>query len=230
MQGQAFLGSEQAPPRKYIYAARDRLDDEYDMVRGIRDKHFKFFRNYQPEKPYIMDIEYRLQMDLMNELIRAHEAGELNEVQELWFAQSKPEEELYDLEADPHELNNLIDDPEYKEKADELRAELQKWMDEVGDKGFIPEEEMISQMWGGQDAAPITEAPELTVSEDKVLLDCATPGASIGYKICQEDKEPEAWQVYTGSFSLKETEILKYQAHRIGYEPSEIQEYQMSKK
>jgi hypothetical protein len=160
MQGQPFLGKKQAPPRKYIYAARDRLDDEYDMVRGIRDKRFKFFKNYQPEKPYIMDIEYRMQMDLMNELIRAREAGELNEAQELWFAQSKPEEELYDLDSDPHELNNLIDDPKYNKKADELRAELQRWMDDIGDKGFIPEEEMISQMWGGKDTPPATEPPE----------------------------------------------------------------------
>jgi arylsulfatase A-like enzyme len=230
MQGQPFLGKKQAPPRKYIYAARDRLDDEYDMVRGIRDKRFKFFKNYQPEKPYIMDIEYRMQMDLMNELIRAREAGELNEAQELWFAQSKPEEELYDLDSDPHELNNLIDDPKYNKKADELRAELQRWMDDIGDKGFIPEEEMISQMWGGKDTPPATEPPELSISEDKVSLDCKTPGASIGYKIYEKDKEPEAWQVYTESFSMKENEILKYQAHRIGYEPSEIQEYQLSKK
>ena len=230
LQGQAFLGKEQAPPRKYIYAARDRLDDEYDMVRGIRDKRFKFFRNYQPEKPYIMDIEYRLQMDLMNELIRAHEAGELNEAQELWFAQSKPEEELYDLEVDPHELNNLIDNPQYKEKADELRTELKKWMDDIEDVGFTPEIEMISEMWDGKETPPLTESPILTISETKVSIDCATPGASIGYKVIREGQEPDSWQVYTGPFELKMDDILKFQAHRIGYEPSQIQEYQIAKK
>ena len=230
LQGQAFLGKEQAPPRKYIYAARDRLDDEYDMVRGIRDKRFKFFRNYQPEKPYIMDIEYRLQMDLMNELIRAHEAGELNEAQELWFAQTKPDEELYDLEADPHELNNLIDNSEYKEKADELRTELRKWMDDIEDVGFTPEMEMILEMWEGKDTPPKTESPVLTVSETKVGIDCATPGASIGYKVIKEDQEPDSWQVYTGPIELKMDETLKFQAHRIGYEPSQIQEYKIAKK
>ena len=229
LQGQPFLGKEQTPPRKYIYAARDRLDDEYDMVRGIRDKRFKFFRNYQTEKPYIMDIEYRMQMDLMNELIRAHEAGELNEAQELWFAQSKPEEELYDLEVDPHELNNLIDNPEYKEKADELRTELKKWMDDIEDVGFTPEMEMISEMWDGKETPPLTESPILTISETKVSIDCATPGASIGYKVIKEGQEPDSWQVYTGPFELKMDEILKFQAHRIGYEPSQIQEYQIAK-
>ena len=230
LQGQAFLGNQQAPPRKYIYAARDRLDDEYDMVRGVRDKRFKFFKNYQPEKPYIMDIEYRMQMDLMNELIRAHDAGELNEVQELWFAQSKPEEELYDLETDPHELNNLINNPEYSKKADELRTELQRWMDDINDMGFMPEMEMISKMWEGKETPPVTEPPRVTISDDKIIIDCATPGASIGYKVIRKDIEPKSWQVYTGPLVLNKKELLKFQAHRIGYEPSQIQEYQISKK
>ena len=225
MQGQAFLGSQQTAPRKYIYAARDRLDDDYDMVRGIRDRHFKFFRNFQPEKPYIMDIKYRMQMDLMQELIRAHEAGELNEIQELWFAQTKPEEELYDLDADPYELNNLINDPEYQDKADELRKALADWMEDIGDMGLIPETEMISAWWDGQDSPPITDTPTATVSNGKVSITCATPGASIGYKIVKEGTEPESWEVYTDPFDLEGDVTLLFLAHRIGYEPSEIQEY-----
>jgi arylsulfatase A-like enzyme len=225
MQGQAFLGKQQSEPRKYIYAARDRLDDEYDMVRGIRDKRFKYFKNFQPEKPYIMDIEYRMQMDLMQELIRAHEAGELNDTQELWFAQSKPEEELYDLETDPYELHNLIDDPAYVEKAEELRTELQRWMDDIGDMGFIPEDDMISRMWEGRDHPPITENPEILLQEEKITIQCPTSGASIGFKIIKNGMEPESWQVYTGPFELKEDESLRYQAQRIGYEPSPILEY-----
>jgi len=227
MQGQSFLGDQQSTPRKYIYAARDRLDDEYDMVRGIRDKQFKFFKNFQPEKPYIMDIEYRMQMDLMQELIRAHEAGELNEIQELWFAQSKPDEELYDLYADPSELNNLIDDPQYKEKAEELRTALKKWMDDIGDMGFIPETEMISNMWGGDEKPPVTATPEIITNEGKISVSCATQGASIGYKIIKRGIESDSWEVYSTPFELKKKETLLYQAHRIGYEPSEIQEYNM---
>jgi arylsulfatase A-like enzyme len=227
MQGQAFLGEQQSPPRKYVYAARDRLDDEYDMVRGIRDKQFKFFKNYQPEKPYIMDIEYRMQMDLMQELIRAHDAGELNEIQELWFAQAKPEEELYDLYTDPHELNNLIDDPTYQEKAKELRTALKTWMDDIGDMGFIPETEMISWMWGGKDKAPVTEIPTIDINEGKVSITCTTQGASIGYKIVRKGNEPDSWEVYTEPFELKKKETLLYQAHRIGYEPCETQEYNL---
>jgi len=225
MQGQAFLGNQQSTPRKYIYAARDRLDDEYDMVRGIRDTRFKFFKNFQPEKPYIMDIEYRLQMDLMNELIRAHETGELNEKQELWFAQSKPEEELYDLDVDPYELNNLIDDPAYEYKAEELRTALNEWMDDIDDKGLIPETEMISAMWEGNEKPPVTAFPAISVHEGLISIDCTTPGASIGYKIIKDGIEGKSWEVYSAPFELKNNEALIYLAHRIGYEPSQVQKY-----
>jgi len=225
MQGQAFLGQQQAPPRKYIYAARDRLDDEYDMVRGVRDDRFKFFKNFQPEKPYIMDIEYRMQMDLMKELIRAHEAGELDEVQELWFAQTKPEEELYDLNADPYELNNLIDDPAYQEKAEELRVALMNWMEDIGDMGHIPETEMISAMWLGMDKPPVTDTLVASISEGKVNISCTTPGASIGYKIIRNGITPDSWEVYITPFKLEAGDTMILQAHRIGYEPSEVQEF-----
>ncbi len=227
MQGQAFLGIDQAPPRNYIFAARDRLDDEYDMIRGVRDKRFKYFKNYQTDKPYIMDIEYRMQMDLMPELLRAHKAGELNEQQELWFAQSKPEEELYDLENDPHELYNLVQNPEFDSKLNELRKELSSWQNKYGDLGFIAEQDMMQQMWSGADRPPKTKNPVIELTNDRISITCETAGASIGFKIVRNDHIPQKWDVYTEPFSITGNEKILVQAHRIGYEPSESIEFEL---
>ena len=221
LQGQAFLGPGQAPPRSYIFAARDRLDNDYDMVRGVRDKQFKYFKNYHPEKPYIMNIEYRMQMDLMKELLRAHEAGELNEVQKGWFAQSKPPEELYDLYKDPYELRNLAEDPEYIDKLIELRQELESWLDQYGDMGFIPEMDMVKTMWNGEDHPPKTVNPEIRRYDNRISISCETKGASIGYQIIRGEKIPDAWQVYKEPFSIVENERLIVLAHRIGFIPSD---------
>jgi hypothetical protein len=192
------------------------------MIRAVRDKRFKYFKNYRPEKPYIMDIKYRMQMTLMQELLRAYEAGELNEEQLLWFRQTKPEEELYDLESDPHELNNLADNPDYKEKLEELRQEHQNWQEKYGDMGFIPETEMLSKMWLGKDHAPSTEDPVLTRNEEIITIECNTGGASIGYKLVRDGKEPVSWEVYTKPIEVKPGDLVKVVAHRIGYEPSKI--------
>jgi arylsulfatase A-like enzyme len=227
LQGQAFLGPEKANPRSYIFAARDRLDDEYDMVRGVRDKQYKYFKNFQPGKPYIMDIEYRMQMDLMQELIRAHEAGELNADQELWFAQTKPDEELYDLYNDPYELNNLAGDPEYEDKLIELRNELENWQNQYGDMGFIPEEEMIKQMWNGSDNPPETMDPAIDYKGNQVCISCETEGASIGYKIIRNGEIPTAWSVYSSPFPIREHDQLVVLAHRIGYQPSDTIKFEL---
>jgi N-sulfoglucosamine sulfohydrolase len=227
LQGQPFLGSEQSSPRSYIYAARDRLDSEYDMVRGIRDKQYKYFKNYYPEKPYIMNIEYRMQMDLMKELIRAHEAGELNAVQELWFAQSKPDEELYDLYNDPYELKNLVDNPDYADKLIELRNKLTEWQEEFGDMGFIPEDVMIKQMWNGMDHPPVTKDPVIDHQQNQISISCPTRGASIGYKVIRNGDIPPAWDVYTGPFPVNEHDKVIILAHRIGFQPSDTLEFQL---
>ena len=73
MQGQAFLGEQKAGPRRYIYAARDRMDSEYDRVRAVSDGRFKYIRNYMPEKPNYQNIQYRLNNPLMIHLLDLHE-------------------------------------------------------------------------------------------------------------------------------------------------------------
>ncbi|MCP3974851.1 MAG: sulfatase, partial [bacterium] len=45
-----------------------------------------------------------------------------------------PEWELFDLEADPLEVNNVYSDPAYREVVTELKAELARLQEEVGDK------------------------------------------------------------------------------------------------
>lgn len=47
----------------------------------------------------------------------------------------RPEFELYDLEKDPYEMNNIIADPEYAHVANRMREALKKWMDEHNDIG-----------------------------------------------------------------------------------------------
>ena len=52
---------------------------------------------------------------------------------------NRPAEELYDVEQDPYELNNLADDPAYADVKEELRKELHRWMRQQGDEGNATE-------------------------------------------------------------------------------------------
>lgn len=145
MQGRAFLGPHKAAqPREYVYGCRDRMDERVDMIRSVRDKQFKYIRNYQWWKPYAQNINYMNEMPTMQEWRRLAAEGKLNEAQSLFMAPQKPREELYDCDADPHEIHNLADDPKYADVLKRLRSEHEKWSDEIRDTGFLPEASLQS--------------------------------------------------------------------------------------
>lgn len=141
-QGRAFLGPKLSQPRDYVYGARDRMDERYDIIRAVRDKRFRYIRNYEPFKPYYQYMNTPEKGATMKELRRVHAAGELPKEAALFMANSKPSEELYDLKSDPHEIHNLASDESYKEILDRMRQVHLDWVVETRDMGLIPESEI----------------------------------------------------------------------------------------
>jgi arylsulfatase A-like enzyme len=223
LQGKAFLGEYQSEnQRKYIHAAADRFDGFTDAIRAVRDIRFKYIRNYRPQQGYYLPVEYRERIPTMQELLRLRKEGKLNSAQAQWFRERKSVEELFDCDTDPHELNNLASNPAYQDKLSELHIEMDRWLAEIGDQPNLPERELINKLWNGQEEKPITLEPTITYTDGKIILKCATEGASIGYKLTmQDDKNGNTWEVYTGPISIPANSTILAQAHRIGFEPSE---------
>ncbi|MDF1813001.1 MAG: sulfatase-like hydrolase/transferase [Verrucomicrobiales bacterium] len=140
--GRAFLGGNLKPPRKYIYGSRDRMDERYDIIRAVRDKQFRYIRNFEPLKPYYQYMNTPEKGATMMEIRAAEKSGALTPAMKIFSSGRKPVEELYDLEADPHEINNLAEDSDYKEKLETMRKELADWQFEIGDIGLLPESEI----------------------------------------------------------------------------------------
>ena len=72
MQGRAFLSEQKEEPRNYVVAHRDRFDESYDMMRSVRDKKYRYVRNYYTNQPYVQWIPYRNNSPIMEELLRLH--------------------------------------------------------------------------------------------------------------------------------------------------------------
>ena len=170
MQGQAFLGKYKAENRTYIHGAADRFDGFTDSIRAVRDNQYKYIRNYRPEQGYYLPITYREKIPTMQELLRLKEAGELNNIQMQWFRESKPKEELFDCKADPHELNNLADNPAYQEKLKELSSEMDRWLAEIGDVPNLDERKLVDRLWSGNDSKPKTSEPIIVSENGKVSI------------------------------------------------------------
>ena len=142
MQGHVFLG-DGAEPRKYVFAARDRMDETFDRIRAVRDKRFKYIRNFYPELPYAQHINYMDEMPTMRVWRKWAAEGKLTGPPARFFAPAKPKEELYDTQSDPHEVRNLADDPAHSARLHELRTALDQWVTDTKDLGGVPEDELI---------------------------------------------------------------------------------------
>ena len=217
MQGQAFLGPQKASaPRQYIYAFRDRMDPAPETIRAVRDKRFKYIRNYRPDLPYLGFIPYRDRMAMMKEILTLKDASLLGPNQWQLADTSKPIEELYDLRNDPHEIHNLAADAAHPETLKRLRAANDAFQDRFTDLGMIPEGELIKHLWPPNGDQPKTETPEISIREDMLYIECKTNGASIGYQI----NEMGPWLLYSDPIPADGIQIISAKAIRLGYQPS----------
>jgi arylsulfatase A-like enzyme len=144
-QGRAFLGKNLTDSRAYIYGARDRMDERYDIIRSVRDQRYRYIRNFEPLKPYYQYMNTPEKGATMKEIRKAEAAGKLSPAMALFSAPRKPVEELYDLKHDPQEIHNLAGDREQQKRLTQMRTALADWQNEVGDIGLIPEAEIEIQ-------------------------------------------------------------------------------------
>lgn len=138
MQGQAFLGAAARAPRRYAFGGRDRMDDRYDTVRTVTDGHYRYIRNYMPHRPAGMHAAYAWNIKSFQDWERQYLAGRLNPAQRRFF-EPKSYEELYDLKADPDQINNLADNRAMGAHLRRLRQALDRHMIAINDNGLIPE-------------------------------------------------------------------------------------------
>jgi N-sulfoglucosamine sulfohydrolase len=131
------LFSNEVRERKYAFAARDKMDETHDSMRAIRSKDHKLILNLMPERPWCQYNRYKEgAYPVLAEMNVLNLQGKLTKQQAAFFASSKPPIELFDLRQDPHEVNNVADDPKYADIKAELLAELDSWRKNViHDKG-----------------------------------------------------------------------------------------------
>ena len=144
MQGHAFMGKHGAPEQPFNYGFRGRMDERYDMVRVVRDKRYIYIRNYMPHKIYGQYISYMFATPTTRTWHDLYYAGKLNTAQGR-FWETKPAEELYDLQADPDEVNNLAGSKKHAAILQRLRTAQQAKAVAIRDIGFLPEGEIHSR-------------------------------------------------------------------------------------
>ncbi len=172
MQGSAFLGDRQGEPRDYVHLFRGRMDERIDKVRAVRDKQYRYIKNYMPHRIYGQYIEYLWRAPSCRSWETAYKNGQCDAAQSAFWEQ-KPPEELYDVTADPWEVNNLADDPEYANVLARFREENDRWMTEIKDTGLMTEGYM-STLNKQQPSYTYAHSPDYEFAEIKHAADIST--------------------------------------------------------
>lgn len=194
-QGRAICGDHAQPAPETIHGFRGRMDERYDLVRSTTDGRYVYIRNYMPRLPYGQYLNYMFQQATTRVWKDLFDQGTLTELQGR-FWQTKPAEELYDLETDRWETVNLADSKEHAEIKTRLAKQQRDRLLQVRDLGFIPEGERLAKAGGKSptdtfaseaaypmaqvlDAAGTATLPATSAEALAALLD--SPQASIRY-------------------------------------------------
>jgi hypothetical protein len=140
--GRPFLGkgasAAEVAARDEAFGYADRFDEKYDFVRTLRKGKYEYVRNYQPFNFDGLQNNYRYIMLAYREWRELYRAGKLNETQSQFF-RPRPTEQLFDIDADPHEVRDLAKDPAYASVLTAMRADLQHTVKSLPDLSFYPE-------------------------------------------------------------------------------------------
>ena len=144
--GKPFLGKKikrfELEKQNTTFGYADRFDEKYDLVRSIRVGKYKYIRNYQPFNIDGLYNFYRYKMLAYKEWYNLFIGGKLNEVQSQFFRPRKPEG-LYNIDEDPHETNNLVNDISHNETLLDLRSKLNDHLISINDLSFLPEPHLL---------------------------------------------------------------------------------------
>ena len=142
MQGRIILGAHADPPRQFAFAARDRIDETVQRIRSVHDVRYHYIRTFSSGPTFASLNRYKEKCFPILPLMREMQAnGKLTGPPLALMQRTGPCEELYDTRADPHEINDLSASlkAEHREALSRLRAALETWITETGDRGGIPE-------------------------------------------------------------------------------------------
>ena len=213
MDGKSIFGNEK---NEYIFAARDRLDSFKGKTRAVRNKDYKFIKNYSLGIVGAQKLSFRENLMSMKELRKMYENNELNEIQKIWL-ELIPELQLYDLNNDPYEINNLAYDPNYKDKVLLLENVLEQWIEKNNFHGHLEEEDLIEVFWP-ENTQPQTTEPLYSLEDGFLYLknNDVSKNASIGFSY-----DGKNWEVYSEPIEIKKNKKVYFKAVRYGWKESE---------
>lgn len=216
MDGQPFLGEEKK--EDFIVGYGDRFDELYAFNRTLRKGKYRYARNYQPYHTQSLFALYRYKQLSFREWKDMFVDGKLNENQSSFFMPFGPEE-LYDLEKDPYEINNLANDKKYEKVLLNLRNELNEYLVKKADLGFFPETVVLEEgmanpaTWGANNRDRIRRFAEIAQLQTAEYSDKVEK--QLEKSLQSDDAVERMWALTTCSYFAGKASALKNRAEKL---------------
>jgi len=148
MQGHAFAGPHQSQPQPFLYGERGRMDESMDLVRSVTDGRYVYLHNYMPHLSQAQRVAYQFETPTTQVWNKLFVAGKTNDAQSIFWRVPKSVEELYDLEADRDEVNNLSQSPQHRSTLEKMRTAEREQALKIRNVCFLPEREIHTRSEG----------------------------------------------------------------------------------
>ncbi|MCA9263453.1 MAG: sulfatase-like hydrolase/transferase, partial [Planctomycetales bacterium] len=226
--GRPFLGNgvtaDDVNQRQEAFGYADRFDEKYDLVRTLRHGNYEYVRSYQPFNFDGLQNNYRYRMLAYREWRELAQQGQLTSTQHQFF-EPRPAEALFDLERDPHEVNNLAADPHYTDIVKRLREELTQRVKSLPDLSFLPESVLQREAFddpvrfGQREKSRIAELVEIS---DLSLGAFADAEPHLAIALASEDPWQRYWGLIVCSRFGAEAQSLVDVAKRLAERDAEL--------
>jgi N-sulfoglucosamine sulfohydrolase len=133
-QGQDFSPLFQDPKAKirdWIFAERN-WHDYAARGRSVRSERFQYIRNDDHDLALTPPAD-AVRSPTFQAMRRLRDEGKVTLAQRACFLHPRPADELYDADADPHELHNVAGDPRFTKVLNEMRQALADWERQTDD-------------------------------------------------------------------------------------------------
>ena len=148
--------------RNYVFAEHNWHDYEA-YQRMVRDERYLYIVNSRPEFPQLGPLD-AINSKTYIELKEAYKKGLISDRQSDIFTSPRPNEELYDLDNDPYQFNNLINSQNLPKNYEILKSKLNDWIINTGDD--LPNS--ITKDWYLKEQEPYNETSLLKTEDHGV--------------------------------------------------------------
>jgi uncharacterized sulfatase len=194
------------------------MNSAYYFERSVSDGRWHYIRNFRPDFPLNQPARGHEESLLLADARRLHQEKKFTGDGAVWLQDTAPAEELYDLQADPHEVKNRIGSPDSRAVLDRMRGALRSWQVKTRDLGFLPESLQVALAekagtahgiaWNSDSAYRVEELAELATKWER--------GASALPECLEALASPNPLNRYWAAISLRQLgEIARPAIHSL---------------